>query len=182
MNPSIATRPPELEYPESDGQPMADNTLQFLWITTIKDNLDALFREQADVFVAGDLLWYPEEGNPRVRSAPDVMVAFGRPKGNRGSYQQWREGGIPPQVVFEVPSPGNRSGELLDKALFYSRYGVEEYYLLDPETGSVAGQRRGPSGLQPIAEMSGWISPRLGIRFEPGSRGFPLFHPTGGPS
>jgi len=29
--------------------------------------------------------------------------------------------------------------------------------------------------------MSGWVSPRLGIRFEPGGRGFPLFHADGGP-
>ena len=47
----------EIIYPDSDGQPMADNTLQFRWITTIKTNLDWLFREQSDVFVAGDLLW-----------------------------------------------------------------------------------------------------------------------------
>jgi len=47
----------EIIYPDSDGQPLADNTLQFRWITTIKTNLDWLFREQSDVFVAGDLLW-----------------------------------------------------------------------------------------------------------------------------
>ena len=37
---SIAITPsrrPEIEYPDSDGQPMSDNTLQFEWIVTIKD-------------------------------------------------------------------------------------------------------------------------------------------------
>ncbi len=53
----------EIIYPDSDGQPMADNTLQFRWITTIKTNLDWLFRQQSDVFVAGDLLWYPVEND-----------------------------------------------------------------------------------------------------------------------
>lgn len=48
-------------YPESDGQPMADNTKQFEYIVTIKGGLDALFRERDDVCVAGDLLWYPVE-------------------------------------------------------------------------------------------------------------------------
>ena len=67
------------------------------WIATIKGNLDFLFLEDPDVFVAGDLLWYPVEGNNTLRIAPDVMVAFGRPKGYRGSYRQWQEGGVAPQ-------------------------------------------------------------------------------------
>lgn len=57
----------EIVYPESDGQPMADNTLQFRWIVTIQGGLDALFRDAPDVFVAGDLLWYPVQGEPTIR-------------------------------------------------------------------------------------------------------------------
>lgn len=79
----------QIEYPDSDGQPIADNTLQFGWITTIKGNLDVQYAKAPDVFVAGDLLWYPVEGQPKVRQAPDIFVAFGRPKGYRGSYMQW---------------------------------------------------------------------------------------------
>ena len=37
------------------------------------------------------------------------MVVFGRPKGRRGSYRQWEEDNIPPQVVFEILSPGNNA-------------------------------------------------------------------------
>ena len=55
-------------YPDSDGMPMADNTLQYEWITTIKGNLDVVFRDDANVFVAGDLLWYPVQGRPEVRA------------------------------------------------------------------------------------------------------------------
>src|SRR4029077_2493270 len=120
-------------YPDSDGQPMADNTLQFRWIVTIQGGLDALFASNPDVFVAGDLLWYPVEGEPAIRQAPDVLVAFGRPRGDRGSYRQWEEGGIAPQVVFEILSPGNRHGELIRKFNFYQRHGVEEYYVYDPD-------------------------------------------------
>ena len=43
-------------YPESDGQPMADNTKQFRHIVTIQGGLDALFQNDPNVFVAGDLL------------------------------------------------------------------------------------------------------------------------------
>jgi Uma2 family endonuclease len=147
---------------------MADNTLQFKWIVVIKEGLEAVFRRVADVFVAGDLLWYPVEGEPTIRSAPDVMVVFGRPKGERGSYQQWLEDGIAPQVVFEILSPGNRFGKMLEKFQFYERYGVEEYYLYDPDDGSLDGWRREAGRLQKIPAMAGFRSPRLGIRFEPG--------------
>jgi Uma2 family endonuclease len=68
----------------------------------IKENLECLFADHPDVFVAGDLLWYPVEGRPDIRVAPDALVTFGRPKGYRGSYQQWQEGNIAPQVVFEI--------------------------------------------------------------------------------
>ena len=118
---------PDIIYPESDGKPMSDNTLQFRWITTIKTNLDWLFAEDETVFIAGDLLWYPTEGDNKKSQAPDVMVVFGRPKGERGSYQQWKEGNLAPQVVFEILSPSNTQAEMSRKLLFYERYGVEEY-------------------------------------------------------
>jgi hypothetical protein len=65
---------PQIVYPESDGQPMADNTLQFRWIVTVQGGIDALFKDDSNVFVAGDLLWYPVEGNPKIRTAPDILV------------------------------------------------------------------------------------------------------------
>ncbi len=156
----------DIIYPDSDGQPMADNTKQFEWIVLIKKNLDLLFLSIMDVFVAGDLLWYPVKGEPKIRTAPDAMVVFGRPKGDRGSYQQWTEDNIPPQVVFEILSPGNRKAEMDRKLLFYERYGVEEYYIYDPDDHELTGWLRGNQGLDLIASMAGWVSPRLGIRFE----------------
>ena len=111
---------PAIIYPDCDGNPMSDNTKQFRWIVTIKENLDLLFADNPDVFVAGDLLWYPVEGSNTIRVAPDAMVVFGRSKGDRGSYQQWREDNIPPQVVFEILSPGNRLGEMSKSSNFMS--------------------------------------------------------------
>ena len=157
-----------IEYPDSDGRPMAENTLQFEWIVTLKGGVEALYRDDPNVFVAGDLLWYPVEGKPTLRTAPDVMVVFGRPKGYRGSYQQWNEGGIAPQVVFEVLSPGNRAGEMERKFQIYDRQGVQEYYIYDPERGDLVGWRRVDDGLELIPEMMGFVSHWLKIRFEPG--------------
>ena len=121
-------RSAEIIYPDSDGKPMADNTRQFRYIVMIQGGVAALFADNPNVFVAGDLLWYPVEGNNKLRTAPDTMVVFGRPPGDRGSYMQWREDGLAPQVVFEVLSPGNTPAEMKRKRLFYERYGVEEYY------------------------------------------------------
>src|SRR5436305_3274193 len=128
---TLTTTAAPVDYPDSDGKPMADNTRQFEYITMIKCGLEALVRDDPNVFVAGDLLWYPVEGDNTIRAAPDVMVVFGRPKSCRRSYQRWREGGIAPQVVFEIISPGNRPAEMTRKFQFYERYGVEEFYLYD---------------------------------------------------
>lgn len=154
-------------YPDSDGQPMSDNTKQFDWISSIKGELGVMFTDNPDVFVAGDLLWYPVEGHPEIRIAPDALVAFGRPKGDRGSYKQWEENGIAPQVVFEVLSPGNRASEMARKLEFYDRYGVEEYYIIDPDRADLTGYYRSQAHepLRLIDDLTIWQSPRLSIRF-----------------
>jgi Uma2 family endonuclease len=168
-------------YPESDGEPMADNTEQFDWIVSIKLNLEAMFAAREDVFVAGDLLWYPVEGDPKTRVAPDVLVAFGRPKGRRGSYLQWREDDVAPQVVFEVLSPGNTPSEMLRKLAFYERHGVAEYYLVDPAEHEVTGWRREGAHLVLVDEISVWTSPRLGIRFQIEADRVAVLRPDGRP-
>jgi len=170
---------PEIIYPDSDGEPMAENTEQFKWIVLIKENLEIWFAGAADVFVAGDLLWYPVEGNNKLRQAPDTMVVFGRPKGKRGSYKQWEEENIPPQVVFEVLSPGNRSKKMFEKLLFYQRYGVQEYYIYDPEENELTGLVRYGDWLEPIEEMNGWVSPLLEIRFELTENNLEIYRPDG---
>jgi Uma2 family endonuclease len=157
---------PEVEYPDSDGEPMADNTLQFQWIVTIKENLEVVFRDRPDVFVAGDNLIYPKEGEPDVCLAPDVYVAFGRPKGHRGSYKVWEEGNVFPQVVFEVLSPNNTPAQMKRKRAFYRRYGAAEYYVYDPDSNELEGWVREATRLVEVEEMNGFVSPRLGIRFD----------------
>ncbi len=169
----------DITYPESDGQPMADNTKQFRWIVTIKEGLEALFADVPDVFVAGDLFWYPVEGRPDIRTAPDVMVVFGRPKGDRGSYRQGQEENVAPQIVFEILSPGNTVSEMTRKFQFYQRHGVEEYYLYDPDTGELSGWQRQGEYLEEIEEMDGWVSPQLDIRFELEEDELVLYRPDG---
>lgn len=175
------SRPGTVVYPDSDGEPMAENTLQFQWIVTIKEGLELLFADRPDVFVAGDLLWYPVEGDAATRTAPDALVAFGRPKGYRGSYRQWDEAGIAPQVVFEVLSPGNRAGEMRRKLDFYDRFGVDEYYLYDPDHNRLSAWIRAGHALEPIPDPGSWTSPRLGVRFSLTPETLELYAPDGSP-
>ncbi|MGB3691301.1 MAG: Uma2 family endonuclease [Spirulinaceae cyanobacterium] len=169
----------DLVYPDSDGQPMADNTQQFRWIVLIKENLDLLFADNPQVFVAGDLLWYPVKGQPKIRVAPDVMVAFNRPRGERGSYKQWEENNIAPQVVFEIISPGNTLKEMTKKLHFYERYGVKEYYIYDPQRNDLHGLHYLEERLSVIEEMNNWTSPKLGITFVLTEESLEIYRPDG---
>jgi hypothetical protein len=94
---------------------------------------------------------------------------------------QWEEGGQAPQVVFEVLSPGNTLSEMARKFEFYDQYGVEEYYLIDPERGDASGWVRRAGRLAVIADMNGWVSPALGVRFTVESGEVRLFYPDGRP-
>jgi Uma2 family endonuclease len=179
VSPLSSTQSSAITYPDSDGKQMADNTKQFRWILVIQQNLDWIFANTPNVFVAGDLLWYPTEGNNKLRQAPDVMIVFGRPKGDRGSYQQWKEDNIPPQVVFEILSPGNTQTEMNRKLVFYERYGVEEYYIYDPDKYDLSGWLRSESRLDLIEEMHDWVSPRCGIRFDCSGDELEIYRPDG---
>jgi Uma2 family endonuclease len=170
---------PEIVYPESDGKPMADNTKQFTWIVKIKENLEVLFKSNPDVFVAGDLFWYPVKGSNRIKLAPDTMVVFGRPKGQRGSYRQWEEDNIPPQVVFEILSPSNSKDEMARKKLFYLKHGVEEYYVYDPDGISLEVSIRENNSFKEIENFATWTSPRLNIRFDMTGDELVIYYPDG---
>jgi len=155
-----------IEYPDSDGMPMADNTKQLRWIVVLYGNLAAQYRNDPNVFVAGDLLWYPVKGEPEIRLAPDVMVIRGRPKGDRGSYRQWLENDIPPTVVFEILSPSNTVTEMDLKWMKYELYGVGEYYYFDPDANHLVGFVRQGEVLRRVRRIHEHVSPMLGIRFD----------------
>jgi hypothetical protein len=107
------------------------------------------------------------------------MVVFGRPKGDRGSYKQWLEDNIAPQVVFEIISPGNRLGEMFKLFKFYDNYAVEECYFYDLKGKELMGWVRSDGKLNYIESMEGWVSPRLEIRFETASGDLEIYRPDG---
>ena len=169
-------------YPDSDGKPMAENTLQYQWIVAVRENIALMYSDRADVLVAADNLVYPVEDNPRLCTAPDVYVAFGRPAGHRSSYKVWEEGDTFPQVIFEVLSPSNTQREMDAKREFYLEYGAEEYYVIDPDLNGVSIRVRKRRRLPEVNDPEAFVSPRLGIRFrwEPDGE-LTILRPDGSP-
>ena len=123
--------PAAIDYPESDGKPMAENDAQRGAILYGCGALGLRYRERPDVYVSGDLLIYYEEGNPRVSVVPDVFVVFGVEDRLRGSYKVWEEG-KGPDFVMEVASPGTWREDVRRKPGVYAGLGVREYFLYDP--------------------------------------------------
>ena len=120
-----------VEYPSSDGKPLAENDAQHTAILYGIGALRVHFAGRRDVYVSGDLLVYYEEGNPRVSVAPDVFVVFGVEDRMRMSYKVWEEG-KGPDFVLEVASPGTWREDVGPKREVYARLGVGEYWLYDP--------------------------------------------------
>jgi Uma2 family endonuclease len=159
---------------------MSENDRQYRWIVTLRENFGHLLRDRPDVYVAADHLIYAQRGNPKRRAAPDVYVAFGRPKEDRGSYKVWEEENIFPQVVVEVLSPGNRRKELRRKFHFYQRYGAEEYVVIDPDNHRLKAYHRTPAGrLKRVPTDPEYVSPRLRIRYVQRPDGLTVFSPAG---
>ncbi len=122
---------PAIEYPESDGKPMAESDLQYRCMVDTRFGLEQHYRDRDDVYVGADLLVYYEEGDPGLRVAPDVLVALGVPRTARRSYLVWKEGKAP-DVVFEIASPATWRADLTWKRGLYLGMGVREYIVFDP--------------------------------------------------
>jgi Uma2 family endonuclease len=121
-----------IDYPESDGEPMAETDVHYRLMTDLRFELEQFFRGESDVYVSGNILFYYVEGNPKKRVAPDVFVARGVRKGDRRVYKLWEEGRAP-EVVFEVSSRQTWREDLNTKWRLYEDLGVKEYFIFDPE-------------------------------------------------
>ncbi len=121
----------EIEYPTSDGKPMAETTLHRRVINDTIEALELRYLDVPDVWVGGNLFLCYEKGNPRAVLAPDVLVVHGVKKWDRDNYLLWEEGRSP-SLIIEVTSRSTRREDLRDKRARYEGLGVEEYILFDP--------------------------------------------------
>jgi len=124
--PRTVFRPP-VYYPESDGEPMAETDTHRKQMMYLLDALEDYFRDDPNVYVAGNLFVYYEEGDPTEVVAPDVFVVKGVAKRDRRIYQVWKED-KGPDVIFELTSRSTRQKDLGPKKGTYEMLGVEEYF------------------------------------------------------
>ena len=127
---SSVLAPAKVEHPSSDGRPVAESDHQFIPLTYAANRLREHYRERDDVYVAGNLLIYYEEGTQE-RVAPDVFVVLGAPRRKRTSYVLWQEP-KGPDFVLEVTSRSTRREDQGTKRRLYERLGVREYWQYDP--------------------------------------------------
>ncbi len=119
-----------VEYPTSDGRPVAETDLHYLRLAGAAYGIRKLLAKRDDVYVGSNLLVYDEPGNPRRHLAPDIFVAFGVRSGPRDLYKIWEE--QPPAFVLEITSKTTRREDMRTKRGRYAEWGVREYFLYDP--------------------------------------------------
>lgn len=121
-----------VEYPASDGKPMAETDVHIQLMSDLRFSLRDFFRNDSAVYVATNLLLYYVEGDPRRRVAPDVFIARGVGNHPRRIYKLWEEG-HPPDVTIELSSRQTWREDLQEKWRLYEQLGVREYFIFDPE-------------------------------------------------
>lgn len=158
-----------VEYPTSDGKPMAETDIHRRRMVDLIARLEAFFAARADVYVSGNMLVYYEEGNAGRHLSPDCFVVFGVEKRDRLTFRTWAEKAVP-SVVFEITSKTTRREDTRTKrAVYQDVWEVDEYFLFDPLEDyldpSLQGFRRIRGAFQAIkANKNGsLVSRRLGL-------------------
>lgn len=122
----------KIDYPESDGEPMAETDLHIQLMFELRFALREFFRADASVYVGSNLLLYYVEGDPTKSVAPDLFVVRGAGNHDRRTYKLWEEKHAP-NVVIEVFSRKTKNEDLNWKKQLYAWFGVSEYFIFDPE-------------------------------------------------
>jgi Uma2 family endonuclease len=162
----------EIDYPTSDGKPMAETELHRDNMIDLIETLKDHFAADPMVHVSGNLLLFYEEGNKRKHVSPDVFVVRGIPKEPlREYYLLWREGKSP-DVVIELTSKTTRAEDQKKKLVLYrDLLKIPEYFLFDPRAEwlkpSMQGFRLTAEGYVPIEPVAGRLpSEVLGLHLE----------------
>ena len=123
---------PSIEYPDSDGEPMAEDDAQLTAMIDAISSLREWFDSREDVYVGGGMLMYYRVNDNETRVAPDVFVVVGvSSKHKRRSWIVWREG-MPPDFVMELASGSTWRRDMREKRDIYAEMGVVEYWRFDP--------------------------------------------------
>ena len=146
-----------IEYPDSDGEPMAEIDYQLTAMLDAISTLREWFDDRDDVYAGGDMLIYYRMNDNETRVAPDVFVVFGTPKHKRNSWIVWREGKAP-DIVMELASGSTWRRDMVEKRDIYAEMGVMEYWRFDPTSNyfipPLVGERLGDSEYRTIEQTT----------------------------
>ncbi|NJN90646.1 MAG: Uma2 family endonuclease [Leptolyngbyaceae cyanobacterium RM1_406_9] len=134
-------QPPQIFYPSSDGEPVAETYIHFYALLVTLEVLRQ-YLEGRQATVLGNQFLYYAQGFPKLRVAPDVMVVFDVAPGGRDNYKIWEEGQVP-SVIFEMTSKGTQNQDQFFKKTLYEQLGVHEYWLFDPKGEWIKQQLQG---------------------------------------
>ena len=182
--PAKATEP-EIYYPESDGEPMAETGIHVHAILSFYGWLYAIFFKTPDIWVAANMFLYYKKGDPKRRKAPDVMVVKGVENRFRRVFKIWEEKAVP-AVIFEFTSKGTIDEDTVVKSSLYASLGIKEYFLFDPEADYLdqqfIGYRLHEGEYAKIeADQDGVIhSQELDLRLKPVGKLLRVFNPLTG--
>jgi Uma2 family endonuclease len=179
-------RPRAIEYPTTDGKPMAETDLHREDMVDTIQVLDDHFADRPDVYVSGNLLLYYEEGNRRRHISPDVLVAIGVPKRPRRDYYLLWEERKAPDFVAEITSKSTKKEDQKTKfELYRDVLRVAEYVLFDPRAEYLKPPLQGfrlvggdYASIEPIAGRL--PSAVLGLHLERDGERLRLFDPATG--
>ncbi len=156
-----------VEYPESDGKPMAETGLHWRAILDVATPLLSRYADRPDVYVGGDMMMYPFEGNRYVSISPDVFVAFGPSREPvRRVWKTWEEGKLA-DFVLEVASKKTHGRDEGEKRALYQSLGVAEYWQFDATGGEylrpvLQGRRLNAAGAYELLPLA--TTPEGGLR------------------
>jgi Uma2 family endonuclease len=163
---------PEIDYPESDGKPMAETPLHMLVMWNTIQTLIDWYADDPKVYVWGNMMLYYVEGDIKKTVAPDVYVVKGVDKHKeRRVFKTWEEKKSP-KLVIEVTSRKTRKQDLGDKKDRYQNdLKVPEYFLFDPKGEWIKSKLRGfrlrDGDYEEIAAVDGRLPSKvLGLHLE----------------
>src|SRR6516162_1618280 len=176
-----------IDYPTTDGQPMAETPLHMRIMWDLIQTLIAWFASDSMVYIWGNMFLYYEEGDASKNVSPDVMVIKGVAKDKfRDTFKVWEEGGKTPNAIIEVTSKGTSENDEVDKFYLYQDVlRVEEYFLFDPRAEylkpPLKGFRLVKGKYQPIKALAGRLPSKvLGLHLERSGQELRLYDPRTG--
>ncbi len=184
---TVAPATPEIEYPSSDGEPMAETPIHRDAMYDSIAMLGAYFADEPDVYVSGNMMMYYVEGNADKSVSPDVFVTRDIPKlPERETYKLWVEK-KGPDVVIEVTSKSTaRIDQRWKFGLYRDVLKVREYFMFDPRERTLAGVSlcgyRLIDGQYELIPKSGdrLASEVLGLQLEAAGEELRFYDPAGG--